>query len=384
MSEFHLTAESPQTEVILLKTFVNRACGFFSSTACFADFYGHHDTKTVTIKKNCDLNGNNCKVEITYFHLGCKSLPILCSSYSSTYLFLIHFVPTDHQEGGAAPPPLSPPQRGGPHRPILRRPLDAAVADTTPRLASLNAPYTFDRGVLEPIRVCSEPTFARRSGSERRLSSEQASYGTSPVTAASAVSATLPRNAPFRLDPSLRPTVYRMERNPSQQPSAWGPSSQGNWTGIGCPLASSGRRSRWHAVPRPTSRSRSRSGGQGGGTGTGISGRSGVPRNQAGTAKSVQLIEADIARWRFPWISEWQTSGRGSQCWQPVRRLTTRGSRPGSLQNSSSESPPYLLGSQVKACGPLCPGHLDNDRNFRLAADQMFNSLLASYQQFRA
>ena len=70
MSEFHLTAESPQTEVILLKTFVNRACGFFSSTACFADFYGHHDTKTVTIKKNCDLNGNNCKVEITYIHLG--------------------------------------------------------------------------------------------------------------------------------------------------------------------------------------------------------------------------------------------------------------------------------------------------------------------------
>ena len=57
----------------------------------------HHDTMTVTIKKNCDLNGNNCKVEITYFHLGCNlSLPILCSSYSSTrYLFLIHFVPTD-------------------------------------------------------------------------------------------------------------------------------------------------------------------------------------------------------------------------------------------------------------------------------------------------
>ena len=244
----------------LLNTFVNRACGFFSSTACFADFYGHHDTKTVTIKKNCDLNGNNCKVEITYFHLGCNlSLPILCSSYSSTkYLFLIHFVPTDHQEGGAAPPPLSPPQRGGPHRPILRRPLDAAVADTTPRLASLNAPYTFDRGVLEPIRVCSEPTFARRSGSERRLSSEQASYGTSPVTAASAVSATLPRNAPFRLDPSLRPTVYRIERNPSQQPSAWGPPSQGNWTGIGCPLASSGRLPGWHAVPRLTSRRKQR------------------------------------------------------------------------------------------------------------------------------
>ena len=36
------------------------ACGFFSSTACFADFYDH--PRTVTVKKDCDPNGNNCKV----------------------------------------------------------------------------------------------------------------------------------------------------------------------------------------------------------------------------------------------------------------------------------------------------------------------------------